>query len=261
LFRIDRNLVNLSTARTAQVDKGGNEAGAAGGHPDAAAFMAEIAEVQAKAKAQEIIDEAQVSAREKAEEIVNEAREKAAQMIVNAREAAEDIRRDAWKDGFEDGSDEGRRSFDEQLKVKIDEDDEKLKNVIRELYEEREYAFDGLEQEVVGLAMDIVRKIISPDAGESEAFGLLVENALRQINPDGKIVIRVGTEEYERFFQSGNARFELDEDRTVTASVIRDVSLKPGDCIIDADGATIDAGLDTQMKYIELALKTASNLQ
>ena len=261
MFRIDRNLVNLSATRTAQVDKGGNEAGAEGGHPDAAAFMAEIAEVQARAKAQEIIGEAEAGAKERAERIVDEAREKAAQMIVNAREAAEDIKRDAWKDGFEEGAEEGRRSFDELLKVKMDEDDETLQGVIRELYEERKVTFDGLEQEVVGLAMAIVRKIISPDDEEAYIFEALIKNALRQINPDGKITIRVSPALYERFFASGNVKFDLGEDRTVIASVLRDITLGPGDCIIDAEGATIDAGLDTQMKYIELAFKTASNLQ
>ena len=87
------------------------------------------------------------------------------------------------------------------------------------------------------------------------AFESLIRNALKQISPDGRVIIRVGTAEYERFFSSGSAVFVLDSGVEVKASVLRDVSLGCGDLIIDTENETINAGLSSQLKQIALAFE------
>jgi len=253
LFRIDRNLVKLSTMRSLSSDNESiGEAAAVGIYPDAAVSMADIA----LAQAQEIIDEAEQKANERAARIVDEARDDVAMLMVNAREEAEDIRRDAWQEGFADGSEEGRRSFDEKLAAKISEDDEKLRRVLQELNDARERVYEGLEKDVVELAMGIVKKVIDPVGDDfGGVFEALIKNALKQINPDGKVVLRVCTADYERFFPTGNARFELDEGVTVSASILKDSMLGSGDLIIDTGDVTVNAGVDTQLKYISLAFE------
>ena len=259
------------------------EAGVAGGSPDAeasATTMAHVilstAEAESKAKAHELIKEAEAKATAGAEKIIVDARQAAETVIRSAREQAEQERSRARKEGYDEGVQEGKRSYDERLEEKmhelkdeyekktrevedaydekIREDDDKLKRVIEELYDERTRTYDELEEQVVGLALDIVRKVINPSAEElGGVFEMLIKNALKQINPDGKVIIRVGPAEYERFFSSGSAFFELDKGVTVTASVLRDLSLEEGDCIIDMEGETINAGLDSQLKYIKFA--------
>lgn len=261
MFRIDRNLVNLSTMRTIRVDREDIEADAEGSEsPDAAAFTADIDSIISNA--QEMMDLAEskiANAKEEAAKIISEARDESAQILLNARDEAEEVRRSAWEDGFEKGSEEGKHSFDDRLAEKIREDDERVKRVIQELYDERERTHSELEKEVVGLAMGIVRKIINPDEEGSFAFEALIRNALKQINPSGKIIIRVGDDDYERFFSQGGIAFELDRGVMVSPSIMRDVSLKEGDCIIDMEDTTVNAGLDSQMKYIELAFERAVN--
>ena len=273
MFRIDRNLVNLSAARSVQVDKKDMEAGAAGENPDAAAsavalireeLLAEVrAEVRAEShaetleKAKEIIEEAQSEAQAKARDIVEAAREEAAQIVLTAREESEAARYEAWRDGFTDGSEEGRHSFDAMLETKQREDEEKLNRVLDELYTERESTFSGLEANILELAMDIVRKVVNPDEENLGAYESIIKNSLKQINPDGRIVIRVCPADYERFFSSGNAVFNLDGGMTVKASVLRDVSLGESDCIIDTEESTVNAGLESQLKYIKLAFERA----
>ena len=254
MFRIDRSLVNLSAARSVQAIKTDNEAGAAGIHPEAAASTTSTADI-VMARADEIISEAEAKAREKAESIIENARDEAARLLVEARDEADEIKRRAWQEGFEQGSGEGRRSFDEQLEAKLKEDDDMVKNALREIHGEREQLLNGLEKEVVGLAMSIVRKILNPDEDEAGVFMLQIKNALRRVNMEGKIIIRVSPNEYERFFASGNKVFELDKGLAVTASILRDLSLTSGDLIIDTIDATVDAGLESQMKYIELAFE------
>jgi len=171
-----------------------------------------------------------------------------------ARDQAEEERSCAWKEGYAEGSEEGRRSYDEQLSDKMRENEESLKRVLFELYEERDRTYSGLEAEAVGLALEVVRKIFNPAEGElSGVFMSLIKNAMKQIAPDGKIIIRVGPVEYENFFASGSTVIELEGGVTVTASVLRDISLTKGDCIIDTEVATINAGIESQLKHIQLA--------
>ena len=109
---------------------------------------------------------------------------------------------------------------------------------------------------------EIVRKIINPPAEElDDVFISLIKNALRQMSTDGKIVIRVGAAEYERFFSSGAAEIELDSGITVKATVLRDVSLNDGDCIIDTDDVTINAGIDSQLQYVKIAFERANQYE
>jgi len=232
------------------VEKDKDGAGAAGDqYPDAAASAASLA----RAEAQEILDKAGADAKASAGKIVSEARNEAAALLVSAREQAEDERRSAWQEGFAEGSLEGRRSYDTQLETKMREDDEKLRSVVEELYDERERTYGGLEDELIGLAMEIVKRILDPAEAESNVFEALIKNALKQLNPDGKVVIRVNQAEYERFFTSGSAVFELGEGIKVSASVVKDAALGAGGLIIDTGEATVDAGLDSQLKQIRLA--------
>jgi flagellar assembly protein FliH len=198
----------------------------------------------------------------KMEEILDNARNQAAQIVLDAREDAEEELKRGFRQGFEEGSEEGKRSFDEKTEAKIREDDETLKRLLDEIYEERERTYSALESEVTNLAVEIVRKIINPAEDELEnVYMSLIKNALRQMPTEGKVVLRVGPKEYERFFASGAARIELDSGATVTASVLRDVTLNDGDCIIDTDDVTINAGIDQQLQYVKLAFERANQYE
>ena len=251
MFRIERRLVNLGAARSVRVDSKKRAA------TDATDDTEVVAEDDFDApffdpavNAQEILDDA----KDRAAKIIEDAREEVAQIMLAAREEAEETQRQAWNEGYSKGAEEGKRSYDEQLSQKILENEESLKSVIKELHDERVHTFSKLEKDVAGLSLEVVKKIINPsEEALGGVFESLIRNALKQILPDGKIVLRVGMADYDRLFSSGNAVFELEGGVSVTASVIRDASLNEFDCVIDADNSTVNAGLDTQLKLIELA--------
>ena len=244
MFRIEGKYVNLGAARSIRVD---SDTGAV---IETAECDQNMTPYQAGMNAQEVLNEA----REKAEQIIRDAHIEAADMIISAKEQAEQGRRLAWEEGYTEGAEEGKRSYDEQLSQKLLDSDESLKRVIKEIYDERELTYSKLEGNVVDLALDIVRKIISPaEEAISGVFELLIKNALKQIAPDGKIMLRVSPADYERYFSSGNALFELEGGVKVRASVLRDISLNELDCIIDQENSTVNAGFDTQLKHVQLA--------
>lgn len=255
MFRIDRKHVNIKGTKLGVFDVEENpEVGAEGELPDAA--------TSAEAIANEHISAAISEAKLQMEEIIEKARDEAAQIILTARDEAEEELKRGFQQGFQEGSEEGKRSFDEQLAEKIREDDELLKRMLDEVYEERERMYAEMEHEVTNLALEIVRKIINPaEDALGDVFTSLIKNALRQMSTDRKIVIRVGPVEYERFFSSGAAVLELDSGVIVKASVIRDISLEEGACIIDTDDVTINAGIDSQLQYVKLAFERANQYE
>ena len=256
MFRIDRNLVKVSRVKFKNFDDDEevSEVDAEDDIPDAAASAEMIVN--------EYLQAARSETETKMEQILENARSQAAQIVLDAREEAEEERQRGFREGFEEGSAEGKRSYDEKIEAKIQEDDETLKRLLDEMYEERERTYGALESEVTNLATEIVRKIINPAEDELEdVFLSLIKNALRQMPTEGKVVLRVGAKEYERFFSSGAAKIELDSGATVTASVLRDVSLNDGDCIIDTDDVTINAGINSQLQFVKLAFERANQYE
>jgi flagellar assembly protein FliH len=254
LFRIDRNHVHLAAAhfvRVSNVDVEDEE--------EECKLPDETDEIsKAHITALEIINNAEA----KAERMIKDARNEIAALLFSAKnqakDQAEEVRHHAWQEGFAEGSEEGRRSFDEQLAEKMRLDDISLKSVLDEIYHEMARTYSELEDEVKTLALEIVRKVIGPAEEElGNVFMSLIKNALKKLNLDRKIIIRVGAAEYDRFFPSGNTVFKLDSGATIKASVLRDVALAEGDCIIDYEDTTVNIGLDSQLKYIRLAFDEA----
>ena len=266
MFRIDRRFVNVSGVKFNKLDAEDEtpEVGAEGEEPDATTSAESTP--SAEEALHEYLTAAKNETESKIEGILSDARKQAAQIISDAHDEADEERKRGYEQGFEDGSEkgaeEGRKKYDEMIEAKIREDDETLKRVIDEMYEERERTNRELEDEATGLAIEIVRKILNPPEDELiDVFTPMIKNALRQMPTDSKIVLRVGPKEYERFFSTGAAKIELDSGATVNASVLRDISLNDGDLIIDTDDVTINAGLDSQLQYVQLAFERANQYE
>jgi len=262
LFRIDRRFVNVSGVKFNKLDADDEipEVGAEGEIPDAATSVDAAYSVDDAIK--EYLETTKSETETKIEAILDNAREQAAIIVQEAKDEAEAELKRGWEKGFDEGSQEGKRKYEEMTEAKIREDDEALKRVLDELYEERERTYKGLEEEATTLAVEVVRKIINPAEEELEnVYISLIKNALRQMSTDDKIVLRVSPNEYERFFSSGAATIELDSGATVKAAVLRDVSLDNGDLIIDTENVTINAGIESQLKYVQLAFERANQYE
>ena len=266
MFRIDRRFVNVSGVKFNRLDtdEAPEEVGAEGDVPDAA--TSEKIVPTAEDVVNEYLTAAKNETESKIDAILNDARKQAAQVLLNAENEAEEERKRGYEQGFQEGmakgTEEGKLKYDEKIEKKKLEDDETLKRVIEEMYQERERVYSQMEDEATNLAIEIVRKILNPAEKElADFFTPMIKNALRQMSTDSKIVLRVGAKEYERFFSSGAATIELDSGVTVKASVLRDVSLNDGDLIIDTDDVTVNAGLDSQLRYVELAFERANQYE
>lgn len=227
------------------------------------------AENEAEDRARLYMVQAEKAIEEREEKIITEAHAQAAKIIEDAEHDAKEIRERAreegYAEGFEEGKqkgeEEGRHAFDDELAEKLAQDTQELKNVLDEVARERARLESEQEADTVALALEIVKKIIKPAEEElGTVFSSLIKNAFRQLPSEGKFVIRVAQSEYDRFFPSGVGEIELDSGAKVTATVLRDAALEEGDLIIDADEVTVNAGIDSQLKYVQLAFEEAQNM-
>jgi len=263
--------VNVSGIKINRLDTNNDpEVGAEGEVPDAATSAEKAYSVEQTTSPEDVVNEylaaTKTETESKIEGILNSARQQAAGIIDDAYEKAKEELKLGYEQGFEEGlakgSEEGKRKYDDLIEAKKREDDETMKRVIDEMYEERERTYSGLEKEATNLSIEIVRKILNPTEEELiDVFTPMIKNALRQMPTESKIILRVGPKEYERFFSSGAAAIELDSGATVKASVLRDVTLNDGDLIIDTEDVTINAGLDSQLQYVELAFERANQYE
>jgi len=281
LFRIDRSLVNVSRhkvmnfdAKNKDKDKGKDEEST--GDPDFDPHLEPDPELDsvpahppapdptelAEEMLREYISAAEQELQEKAEAVLNNAKTEAAQILIETRDEIEEEKNRGFQEGYIEGVAEGKQSYEEKTQEKIAADDKVLKNVLDEIYNEQERIKTETESGTIELAIEIVKKIIAPAEDElGTVFTSLIKNALRQMSSDGKIVIRVGPDEFERFFSSGAATIELDSGVTVSATVMKDLTMNEGDLIIDSDEGTVNAGIDSQLEYVKIAFERANQYE
>jgi flagellar assembly protein FliH len=112
----------------------------------------------------------------------------------------------------------------------------------------------SLEREILELVVEISRKILHMEMDMDDALYLsMARHALARLQSGGKITVRVSPSEYGRFFSGGSAEFTINREN-IRVQVEEDHSLMKNDLIIESEGESIDAGLETQLDSVEDAL-------
>ncbi len=201
--------------------------------------------------------EAERRTAEKVAQILKSAADQADIMIREADETlrraeseAIELRGKAWQAGHSEGRAEGERQAAERAEREMAD----FHTFVQALRRAQEDYAGMRERDIVELSLAIAKKIVNVSVKKDDImFESLIKNALNQMKREGKLLIRVSEEEYTHFFSSGSAVFILG-DQTVTATVVADPVLPSGGCVIESDSETLDAGVDTQLRHISLAL-------
>ena len=181
-----------------------------------------------------------------------EAETKARQIVRNAEAEASGIIEKAVEKGYSDGA----QKAEKEMQTRFEHQTEALQNIIMQIGEARESMIDELEDEIISLVLETAKKVINIELEKNDkVFVDVIQNALSQIKREGKIVIRVGQDDYARYFSSGSAEFILDNER-IRTTVIDEPLYEKGDCVIESEGETVNAGISSQLKHIELAFRS-----
>lgn len=114
----------------------------------------------------------------------------------------------------------------------------------------------GLEGEVAGLALDVVRRVL----GQFDV-GTLVASAARQAISEVRrakyLKFRVHPQNISRLRDELNAALQ-DSDLGMSVEIDADDTLAPEACILSTDMAVIDAGIEAQLAAITEAIASKS---
>lgn len=241
MFRIDRSRVNLSSVQDMRANAGDPVLEV---RPEEAVIPAQsVPNAAGEVASAKIIENARKEAeyiREQAKHALSKAVLDAQAMQISARQL-----------GYEEGMAEARREYAEMAA----KNKESLCIVISEIQQKSQEMYDNLEGDIVDLCFAVVKKLADMDrAGDGSFYKSMIRKALGQMEITNKLSVHVCAEDCERFFPDGEVSFPTG-DGIVTATVQDAPELGSGDIIIENGNETVTAGLETQMKSIELVFR------
>lgn len=255
-FRIDRQYVSFVSAETDSVlvsdepDVKETAPPAPRENFDAAiqkgAEILEQARLEANVQGELILKQAQ----SEADAIIRKAKETAERFIQDADSRASVIQESAKKEGYSEGK---RLAAEENTERKRTEAEtfQLLEEKLRRNYEN---LVDGMQEDILALVMDIVRKVIQVKVKEDKVILGFLENALEQLKQAGSLTIHVGLEDYARYFgEEGAEQYRIAENAKIT--IVEEESYNSGDLLVESEGEVLDYRIGKQLERIESAFQ------
>jgi flagellar assembly protein FliH len=163
----------------------------------------------------------------------------------------EDLRRQAFEEGYRDGLESGTK----EARAALDEETERLRALAGSLRDALEQGIAGAEDAMVEVAFAAVCKVVGEAASREDGVRAIVREAMRQVHAKEGLVVRVSAADHALLCAHGSlgegAKVELAADERVG----------PGGCLIETSGGTLDARLEVQLRQLLAALVRARDAQ
>jgi flagellar assembly protein FliH len=161
----------------------------------------------------------------------------------------EELRRQAFEDGYREGRDKG----EEEAKAERAAEIEQLRALKASLREALEQGIAGLEDVVVEIAFAAACKILGQAAASEEGARSMVREAMRELRTKEGAVLRVSPRDHALI--AGELAAEQGID------VAADERVAAGGCLIETAGGTLDARLEIQLRQLVDVLTRAREAQ
>ncbi len=182
-----------------------------------------------------VIQRDELEARSKAQEIIQQAQYEADKI----RSQAEEYRQRGYEEGYHQGYEEGKAHLTE---------------TILGLNRENEERFKQLEPQLVQLAVRIAEKLIGEQLTLTpETITNIVRNALGAVRHQQEIYMRVNPDDYEMIINEKPRLLDA-LSRARDIDIRADPTIERGGCLIESEIGTIEATLSQQLKTIEKIL-------
>lgn len=191
------------------------------------------------------------NARREAEKIINAAKMQADSILGSASETVARKAQEAEQRAMEEGYKRGEALAKQHYQNLIDEAED-FKQKAKELYDS---TVSGLEGEIVETIIQIARKVIGTELTQNrDVIVGLVRTALSAASPTDSVSVSVSGEDYEHV--SENKERILEGFKGIRdLDVVKDNTLKKGECIVDTGFGIIDSSIETQFQAVEETLR------
>lgn len=189
-------------------------------------------------------------AREEAEKLLTAARFQAEQVISRAQEQAEQqghsIREQAQQQGWQEGI-AAAEAEAEQIRIQA----RQVLNQAREIYLK---TIDGMEVEMVDLALAIARRIVMAQLSvEPRTVMEIVREAVDSVKNRPVVNIYVSDMDLE-IIESGRNKLLQGLPGKVELNILADSRIQPGGCRIETDQGQVDATMENRWQEMIKAL-------
>ncbi len=196
-----------------------------------------------------------------AEDVLAEARAEAATMREDAETQAEALREAAWQEGFFAGNRAARTQVEAELRSQYAAEREDFRAgveaITTDIVATRQALWQSQEAEMVAFVLDIAKQVIKSEVSQNpEVIGSVLRNALRRVTDKEHVRIRVSLSD------AAPVRAMRDDllcllDGIKNLEIVDDRRIGDGGCVIETNGGTIDAKIETQLNEVERALSDA----
>ena len=181
---------------------------------------------------------------------IEKAKKQAELIIAGAQEQAEQIRRDAQAQGYQDGL----AGAAETAATERQREKEAAEQALVTLVHAKEQLMEGIEESVLDISLYIAEDIVKQKLDQSEeAFLNVLSDTLSKVQSESDMILKVSKHEYEYLFAKEEEY--VIELRNSGITVKQDLSLQKGDCVIETEYGTIRSGVRTQLKRMGYALR------
>lgn len=195
-------------------------------------------------------DQAQVlknDAENEAREIVRKAEEEAEQLRAKAAADHDDVNRNAYKEGFDKGREDGFRTGREEVSRLT----ERTHKILEAVMARREEILSETEQQIVELVVLMTRKVVKLISENQKSVVMAnVLQALKKVKGRGDVTLRVNladvkltTEHVQDFIK------QVENVKGIT--VLEDSTVDKGGCVVETDFGAIDARISSQLAELE----------
>lgn len=163
------------------------------------------------------------------------------------RTALEELRRQAFDDGYRDGRSHGEEEARAELAAEL----QNLQALARSVRDALAQGIEGVEDALVEIAFAATCKVLGRAAASEEGVRAMVHEAMSEVRSKESIVLRVSPREHAALQAQLGAELEVLSDERVAA----------GGCLIETTGGTLDARLDIQLRRLADTLARARQAQ
>lgn len=172
-------------------------------------------------------------------------------IIKEAYMQADQIRTNAFKEGYAAGMEEAKAKMQSLVREKTVE----WNNIKVGLEEFRTAVIEELEENILQLSFDIAEKIVNIQLEKDDiVFINIVKKAIESLKAKEKFIIRLNETQFMKYFKDGWA-WLADEMQCAPFMVSRDCGVKPYGCIVESEEGIVYAGAEDQLNKLKSTLK------
>ncbi len=190
----------------------------------------------------------------KAKEGVNELFSDAMQKM---KDQSAKIQKEAKEQGYQDGHEEGYQAGAEAARERFTSSMDALQTLVDELSEVRKKIYPLLEREMVEIITTLARKVVRTKLkGKEGGIREIVRMAIESVLDRESLVIKIHPDDHNELEDYGQELIQLFHE-IKNVEFESHASVPRGNCVVESNFGTVEAGLDHLDEHIERILHLA----